>query len=170
MKRIIITLTLILTAACSTTPTAPTTVGEWYMGNLEGKSFKLGNQENIELIKMASKAYNDMDAEKLMSYFSEDAKIYSYSGDEISVSREVYEAYFASLDSLVWEPHGMSTQTLEDDSIAVVSIPSTDVRYFKEQETQAAFLFERFWIVNGKITTIVQYKREMAKNYDQIDL
>lgn len=170
MKRIIITLTLILTAACSTTPTAPTIVGEWYMGNLEGKSFKLGNQENIELIKMASKAYNDMDAEKLMSYFSEDAKIYSYSGDEISVSREVYEAYFASLDSLVWEPHGMSTQTLEDDSIAVVSIPSTDVRYFKEQETQAAFLFERFWIVNGKITTIVQYKREMAKNYDQIDL
>ena len=170
MKRIIITLTLILTAACSTTPTAPTTVSEWYMGNLEGKSFKLGNQENIELIKMASKAYNDMDAEKLISYFSEDAKIYSYSGDEISVSREVYEAYFASLDSLVWEPHGMSTQTLEDDSIAVVSIPSTDVRYFKEQETQAAFLFERFWIVNGKITTIVQYKREMAKNYDQIDL
>ena len=111
-----------------------------------------------------------MNAEKLMSYFSKDAKIYSYSGDEISVSREVYEAYFASLDSLVWEPHGMSTQTLEDDSIAVVSIPSTDVRYFKEQETQAAFLFERFWIVNGKITTIVQYKREMAKNYDQIDL
>ena len=170
MKRIIITLTLILAAACSTTPTTPATVGEWYMGNLEGKSFKLGNQENIELIKMASKAYNDMNAEKLMSYFSKDAKIYSYSGDEISVSREVYEAYFASLDSLVWEPHGMSTQTLEDDSIAVVSIPSTDVRYFKEQETQAAFLFERFWIVNGKITTIVQYKREMAKNYDQIDL
>lgn len=170
MKRVIITLTLILAAACSTTPTTPATVGEWYMGNLEGKSFKLGNQENIELIKMASKAYNDMNAEKLMSYFSKDAKIYSYSGDEISVSREVYEAYFASLDSLVWEPHGMSTQTLEDDSIAVVSIPSTDVRYFKEQETQAAFLFERFWIVNGKITTIVQYKREMAKNYDQIDL
>jgi hypothetical protein len=111
-----------------------------------------------------------MDAEKLMSYFSEDAKIYSYSGEELQVSKELYESYFATLDSLTWEPHGMSTQTLEDDSISVVSIPSTDIRYFKEQETQAAFLFERFWIVDGKITTIVQYIRESAKNYDEIEL
>ena len=64
----------------------------------------------------------------------------------------------------------MSTQTLEDDSIAVVSIPSSDTRYFKEQEIQSSFLFERFWIVEGKITTIVQYKRELAKNYDEIEL
>jgi hypothetical protein len=64
----------------------------------------------------------------------------------------------------------MSTQTLEDDSIAVVSIPSSATRYFKEQEIQSCFLFERFWIVEGKIKTIVQYKRELAKNYDEIEL
>lgn len=170
MKNTIITLILVLAAACSTNPTAPATVGEWYMGNLEGKSFKLGSQENIELVKKTAAAYNAMDAEKLITYFSEDAKIYAYSGEELQVSLELYESYFASLDSLLWEPHGMSTQTLEDDSIAVVSIPSTDTRYFKEQGTQSSFLFERFWIVDGKITTIVQYKRELAKNYDEIEL
>jgi hypothetical protein len=170
MKIIIIIFTLILAVACSPNPTPSVTVGEWYMGNLKSKSFKLGSQDNIELIKMAGSAYNAMDAEKLMSYFSEDAKIYSYSGEELQVSKELYESYFATLDSLTWEPHGMSTQTLEDDSISVVSIPSTDIRYFKEQETQAAFLFERFWIVDGKITTIVQYIRESAKNYDEIEL
>ena len=171
MKRIIFIISLLLTASCSTKQTSQVDmVGEWYMGNLKGKSFKLGSQDNIELIKMAGSAYNAMDAEKLMSYFSEDAKIYSYFGEELQVSKELYESYFATLDSLTWEPHGMSTQTLEDDSISVVSIPSTDIRYFKEQETQAAFLFERFWIVDGKITTIVQYIRESAKNYDEIEL
>ena len=108
--------------------------------------------------------------DSLLTYFSEDAKIYSYSGEELQVSLELYESYFASVDSLLWEPHGMSTQTLEDDSIAVVSIPSSATRYFKEQEIQSCFLFERFWIVEGKIKTIVQYKRELAKNYDEIEL
>jgi len=28
-------------------------------------------------------------------------------------------------------------------------------------------LFERFWIVDGKIQTIVQYKREVGKNYEE---
>ena len=140
------------------------------MGNLKSKSFKLGSQENIELVKKVAAAYNAMDAEKLITYFSEDAKIYAYSGEELQVSLELYQSYFASVDSLLWKPHGMSTQTLEDDSIAVVSIPSSDTRYFKEQEIQSSFLFERFWIVEGKITTIVQYKRELAKNYDEIEL
>ena len=170
MKKIIIIFTLILAAACSPNPTTSVTVGEWYMGNLKGKSFKLGSQENIELVKKAAAAYNAMDAEKLITYFSEDAKIYAYSGEELQVSLELYQSYFASVDSLLWKPHGMSTQTLEDDSIAVVSIPSSDTRYFKEQEIQSSFLFERFWIVEGKITTIVQYKRELAKNYDEIEL
>ena len=170
MKKIIIIFTLILAAACSPNPTPSVTVGEWYMGNLKGKSFKLGSQENIELVKKAAAAYNAMDAEKLITYFSEDAKIYAYSGEELQVSLELYQSYFASVDSLLWKPHGMSTQTLEDDSIAVVSIPSSDTRYFKEQEIQSSFLFERFWIVEGKITTIVQYKRELAKNYDEIEL
>ena len=170
MKKIIIIFTLILAAACSPNPTTSVTVGEWYMGNLKGKSFKLGSQENIELVKKAAVAYNAMDAEKLITYFSEDAKIYAYSGEELQVSLELYQSYFASVDSLLWKPHGMSTQTLEDDSIAVVSIPSSDTRYFKEQEIQSSFLFERFWIVEGKITTIVQYKRELAKNYDEIEL
>ena len=170
MKISIIITSLILTAACSTNPTAPATVGEWYMGNLKGKSFKLGSLENIELVKNAAAAYNAMDAEKLLTYFSAAATIYSYSGEELQVSLELYESYFASVDSLLWEPHGMSTQTLEDDSIAVVSIPSSATRYFKEQEIQSCFLFERFWIVEGKIKTIVQYKRELAKNYDEIEL
>ena len=170
MKKIIIIFTLILAAACSPNPTTSVTVGEWYMGNLKGKSFKLGSQENIELVKKAAAAYNAMDAEKLITYFSEDAMIYAYSGEELQVSLELYQSYFASVDSLLWKPHGMSTQTLEDDSIAVVSIPSSDTRYFKEQEIQSSFLFERFWIVEGKITTIVQYKRELAKNYDEIEL
>ncbi|MAW16312.1 MAG: hypothetical protein CMC24_01430 [Flavobacteriaceae bacterium] len=170
MKIIIIIFTLILAAACSPNPTPSVTVGEWYMGNLKSKSFKLGSQENIELVKKVAAAYNAMDAEKLITYFSEDAKIYAYSGEELQVSLELYQSYFASVDSLLWKPHGMSTQTLEDDSIAVVSIPSSDTRYFKEQEIQSSFLFERFWIVEGKITTIVQYKRELAKNYDEIEL
>ena len=101
MKRIIFIISLLLTASCSTKQTSQIDmVGEWYMGNLEGKSFKLGSQDNIELIKMAGSAYNAMDAEKLMSYFSEDAKIYSYSGEELQVSKELYESYFATLDSL----------------------------------------------------------------------
>ena len=170
MKKTIIIFTLTLAAACSTNSTPSFTVGEWYMGNLKGKSFKLGSQENIELVKKAAAAYNAMDAEKLITYFSEDAKIYAYSGEELQVSLGLYQSYFASVDSLLWKPHGMSTQTLEDDSIAVVSIPSSDTRYFKEQEIQSSFLFERFWIVEGKITTIVQYKRELAKNYDEIEL
>ena len=59
----------------------------------------------------------------------------------------------------------MSTQTIEDNSIAVVSIPSTDKRYFKNSENEECFLFERFWIVDGKIKTI-QYRRNLPSNYD----
>jgi hypothetical protein len=171
MKNLFFTIAALLVVSCSTNKTSQTaTVGEWYTGNLKGKSFKLGSQENIELVKKVAAAYNAMDAEKLITYFSEDAKIYVHSGEELQVSLALYESYFASVDSLLWVPHGMSTQTLEDDSIAVVSIPSSDTRYFKEQQTQSSFLFERFWIVEGKITTIVQYKREFPKNYDQIEL
>jgi hypothetical protein len=48
----------------------------------------------------------------------------------------------------------------------VVSIPSTDKRYFKDSENEECFLFERFWIVDGKIKTIVQYRRNLPTNYD----
>ena len=73
------------------------TVGEWYQGNLMGKSFKLGEQKNIDLIKKAGQYYNDMDAENLIS-FDNDAKIYTYQGEMLSVDLQLYKSYFSSLD------------------------------------------------------------------------
>jgi len=166
MKKLLLLFTTLLLISCSNEVTTNTTVGEWYQGDLMGKSFKLGEQKNIDLIKKAGQYYNNMDAENLTSLFSDDAKIYTYQGDMLSVDLQLYESYFSSLDSLEWTPHGMSTQTIEDNSIAVVSIPSTDNRYFKDSENEEYFLFERFWIVDGKIKTIVQYKRNLPTNYD----
>ncbi|MDA0671744.1 MAG: hypothetical protein O2991_03585 [Bacteroidetes bacterium] len=168
MKKLLFLLTTLLLTSCSNNVETNATVGEWYRGDLMGKSFKLGEQKNIELIKKAGQYYNDMDAENLVSFFEEDAKIYSYQGAELTADLELYESYFASLDSLVWTPHGMSTQTLEDNSIAVVSVPSTIQLYPKDSETEESYLFERFWIVDGKISTIVQYRREFPTNYDEI--
>jgi hypothetical protein len=108
-----------------------------------------------------------MDAKNLAAMFSETAKIYTHTGEMLEVSEGLYNDYFASLDSLFWDPKGISTQTLEDDSIAVASIPSDDSRYFKDGTVEKALLFERFWIVDGKIQTIVQYKREVGKNYEE---
>jgi hypothetical protein len=167
MKKLLLLLfTTLLLISCSNEAVTNTTIGEWYQGDLMGKSFKLGEQNNIDLIKKAGQYYNNMDAENLTSLFSDDAKIYTYQGDMLSVDLQLYESYFSSLDSLEWTPHGMSTQTIEDSSIAVVSIPSTDKRYFKDSENEECFLFERFWIVDGKIKTIVQYRRNLPTNYD----
>ena len=166
MKKILFLFTTILLISCSNEDETNSTIGEWYQGDLIGKSFKLGEQKNIDLIKKAGKYYNDMDAENLTSLFTDDAKIYTYQGDMLSVDLNLYKSYFSSLDSLKWTPHGMSTQTIEDNSIAVVSIPSTDKRYFKDLENEECFLFERFWIVDGKIKTIVQYRRNFPTNYD----
>jgi len=166
MKKLLLLFTTLLLTSCSNEVATNTTIGEWYQGDLMGKSFKLGEQKNIDLIKKAGQYYNNMDAENLTSLFSDDAKIYTYQGDMLSVDLQLYESYFSSLDSLEWTPHGMSTQTIEDNSIAVVSIPSTDNRYFKDSENEEYFLFERFWIVDGKIKTIVQYKRNLPTNYD----
>ena len=168
MKKLLLTFAIILMAACNKNNTEkPATVGEWYATEMAGKSFKLGSQKNIDLIKQAGKYYNAMDAKNLAAMFSETAKIYAHTGEMLEVSEGLYNDYFASLDSLSWEPKGISTQTLEDDSIAVVSIPSDDSRYFKDGTVEEALLFDRFWIVDGKIQTIVQYKREVGKNYEE---
>jgi hypothetical protein len=167
MKKLIFLFTTLFLLACeSTKQETQTSVGEWYQGDLMGKSFKIGDQKNIDLIKKAGEYYNNMDAANLISLFDKDAKIYTYQGNMLSVDLELYESYFSSLDSLEWTPHGMSTQTIEDNSISVVSIPSTDKRYFKDSEKEECFLFERFWIVDGKIKTIVQYRRNLPTNYD----
>jgi hypothetical protein len=166
MKKLLLLFTTLLLISCSNETATNTTIGEWYQGDLMGKSFKLGEQKNIDLIKKAGQYYNDMDAENLASLFADDAKIYTYQGDMLSVDLQLYESYFSSLDSLEWTPHGMSTQTIEDNSISVVSIPSTDKRYYKDSEKEECFLFERFWIVDGKIKTIVQYRRNLPTNYD----
>ncbi len=170
MKKQLLILCAIIICSCNTSEKSSSlTVGEWYTGELKGKSFKLGEQKNIDLVKMAGKYYNAQDAKNLASLFSENAKIYTHSGEMLEVSEALYENYFASLDSLKWVPHGLSTQTLEDNSIAVVSIPSSDSRYLKNGEILENFLFERFWIVNDKIQTIVQYKRELPKNFEEIE-
>ena len=166
MKKLLILFTALLLISCSNEVTTNTTVGEWYQGDLMGKSFKPGDQKNIDLIKKAGQYYNDMDAENLASLFADDAKIYTYQGVMLSANLQLYESYFSSLDSLEWTPHGMSTQTIEDNSIAVVSIPSTDKRYFKDSENEECFLFERFWIIDGKIKTTIQYRRNFPTNYD----
>ena len=166
MKKLLLLFTTLLLISCSNEVTTNTTVGEWYQGDLMGKSFKLGDQRNIDLIKKAGLYYNNMDAVNLTSLFADDAKIYTYQGDMLSVDLQLYESYFSSLDSLEWTPHGMSTQTIEDNSISVVSIPSTDKRYYKDSENEECFLFERFWIFDGKIKTIVQYRRNLPTNYD----
>ncbi len=166
MKKLFFLFTALLLISCSNEFATNTTVGEWYQGDLMGKSFKLGEQKNIDLIKKAGQYYNDMDAKNLTSLFADDAKIYTYQGDMLSVDLQLYESYFSSLDSLEWTPHGISTQTIEDNSISVVSVPSTDKRYYKESENEECFLFERFWIVEGKIKTIVQYRRNLPTNYD----
>ena len=166
MKKLLLLFTTLLLISCSNEVETNNTIGEWYQGDLKGKSFKLGEQKNIDLIKKAGQYYNAMDAENLTSLFTDDAKIYTYQGDMLSVDIQLYESYFSSLDSLEWTPHGMSTQTIEDNSISVVSIPSTDKRYYKDIESEECFLFERFWIVDGKIKTIVQYRRNLPTNYD----
>ncbi|RCL65844.1 MAG: hypothetical protein DBW78_04685 [Rhodothermaeota bacterium MED-G64] len=168
MKKLLFLLTTLLLTSCSNNVETNATVGEWYRGDLMGKSFKLGEQKNIELLKKAEQYYNDMDAENLVSLFEEDAKIYNYQGDELTANLALFEALFASLDSLEWTPHGMSTQTLEDNSIAVVSIPSTVQLYPKDSEAEGYYTFERFWIVDGKISTVVHYRREFPTNYDEI--
>jgi hypothetical protein len=166
MKKLLFLFTTLLLISCSDGVETNNTIGEWFQGDLMGKSFKLGEQKNIDLIKKAGQYYNNMDAANLTSLFADDAKIYTYQGDMLSVDLQLYESYFSSLDSLEWTPHGMSTQTIEDNSISVVSIPSTDKRYYKNSEKEECFLFERFWIVDGKIKTIVQYRRNLPTNYD----
>jgi hypothetical protein len=53
MKKLLLLFTTLLLISCSNEVTTNTTVGEWYQGDLMGKSFKLGDQKNIDLIKKA---------------------------------------------------------------------------------------------------------------------
>ena len=99
MKKLLFLFTTLLLISCSDGVETNNTIGEWFQGDLMGKSFKLGEQKNIDLIKKAGQYYNDMDAENLASLFAADAKIYTYQGDMLSVDLQLYESYFSSLDS-----------------------------------------------------------------------
>ena len=60
MNKLLILFTILLLTSCSNEVETNATVGEWYQGDLMGKSFKLGEQKNIDLIKKAGQYYNDM--------------------------------------------------------------------------------------------------------------
>ena len=105
MKKLVLSFTIILLAACcKNNITEPATVGEWYATEMAGKSFKLGDQKNIDLIKQAGTFYNAMDAKNLAAMFTETAKIYAHTGEMLEVSEGLYNDYFARLDSLFWDP------------------------------------------------------------------
>ena len=77
MKKLLFLFSTLLLISCSNQTATNTTVGEWYQGDLMSKSFKLGEQKNIDLIKVIINTVDRFlgrekgSSEKLITYVSD---------------------------------------------------------------------------------------------------
>jgi hypothetical protein len=124
---------------------------------LFGNSYVLGSDSSVNIVMDAVAAYNSLDAEKEMSYYSDD-----YVTEERMAGMKEWHG---AMESLNMQPWAVVPIRLQGDNRDLVLVWSVEDRVWKNGSKQTQDLFEVFPVGDdGKITGFSQWRRNRGDN------
>ena len=124
---------------------------------LYGNTYVLGSDESVETVMDAVAAYNSLDAEKEMSFYSDDY----VTEERMAGMKEWHE----SMESLNMQPWAVIPVRLQGDDRDLVLVWSVEDRVWKNGSKQTQDLFEVFPVGDdGKINGFSQWRRNRPSN------
>ena len=124
---------------------------------LYGNAYVLGSDESVDIVMEAVDAYNSLDAEKEMSFYSEE-----YVTDERMEGMKDWHSRFESLSMQPWA--AVPVRLIGDDRDLVL-VWSVEDRVWKNGSKQTQDLFEVFPVNDdGKIAGFSQWRRNRSDN------
>ena len=124
---------------------------------LYGNAYVLGSDESVDIVMEAVDAYNSLDAEKEMSFYSEE-----YVTDERMEGMKDWHSRFESLNMQPWA--AVPVRLIGDDRDLVL-VWSVEDRVWKNGSKQTQDLFEVFPVNDdGKIAGFSQWRRNRGDN------
>ena len=124
---------------------------------LYGNTYVLGSDESVETVMDAVAAYNSLDAEKELSFYSDDF----VTEERMAGMKEWHE----SMESLNMQPWAVIPVRLQGDDRDLVLVWSVEDRVWKNGSKQTQDLFEVFPVGDdGKINGFSQWRRNRPSN------
>lgn len=124
---------------------------------LFGNSYVLGSDSSVNTVMDAVAAYNSLDAEKEMSFYSDD-----YVTEERMAGMKEWHG---AMESLNMQPWAVVPIRLQGDNRDLVLVWSVEDRVWKNGSKQTQDLFEIFPVGDdGKITGFSQWRRNRGDN------
>ena len=124
---------------------------------LYGNTYVLGSDESVETVMDAVAAYNSLDAEKELSFYSDDF----VTEERMAGMKEWHE----SMESLNMQPWAVIPVRLQGDDRDLVLVWSVEDRVWKNGSKQTQDLFEVFPVGDdGKINGFSQWRRNSPSN------
>ena len=124
---------------------------------LYGNTYVLGSDESVETVMDAVAAYNSLDAEKELSFYSDDF----VTEERMAGMKEWHE----SMESLNMQPWAVIPVRLQGDDRDLVLVWSVEDRVWKNGSKQTQDLFEVFPVGDdGKINGFAQWRSNRPSN------
>ena len=132
----------------------------------------ISSQDDLNLITNMMLAYNNMNPNKVISFFIDSCYIIDLDGKDNFISHKDFETFFNSMDSIKWMPTAIVPLKLTEykfenlvGKTTAVIVHSAEVRYKKDGSIWQKELVEVFYIADGKIVFVDQYGRDRG-NFD----
>lgn len=133
----------------------------------EYPSVAISSQDDLNLITNMMLAYNNMNSNKVISFFIDSCYIVDLNGKDNFIAHKDFETFFNSMDSIKWMPTAIVPLKLTEYKFAnlfgkttAVIVHSAEVRYKKDGSIWQKELVEVFYIADGKIVFVDQYGRD----------
>tara|TARA_B100000579_G_C22745204_1_gene811141 strand:- start:51 stop:668 length:618 start_codon:yes stop_codon:yes gene_type:complete len=136
----------------------------------------ISSQDDLNLITNMMLAYNNMNSNKVISFFIDSCYIIDLNGKEHRIAHKDFETFFNSMDSIKWIPTAIVplqlTEYRNENLIGkhtAVIVHSAEVRYKKDGSIWHKELVEVFYIADGKIVFVDQYGRDRENFIEEIN-
>ena len=147
------------------------------LSNLEKyQDVTISSQDDLNLITDMMLAYNNMNPNKVISFFVDSCYIIDLNGKENRISHKDFETFFNSMDSIKWVPTAIVPLKLTEyrnenwiEKTTAVIVHSAEVRYKKDGSIWQKELIEVFYIADGKIDFVDQYGRDRENISDYFE-
>ena len=166
MKKLYILLITTAFLSCETSNTEVQVMGgEIALGNNKGSKFYIAPDENVEIVKKLISSYNNMDLDGIYEVCNDSVMWFAPKLDKpVVADRPFMEAYFTEYDSVNQVVQGYIPHQYEGQKAVVVSVASREKRYKKDGTVEDERLFERFFIIDKKITRVMAWSAEWYTN------
>ena len=136
----------------------------------------ISSQDDLSLITNMILAYNNMNLNKVISFFIDSCYIIDLNGKDNVIAHKDFETFFNSMDSIKWIPTAIVPLQLTEykfenlvGKTTAVIVHSAEVRYKKDGSIWHKELVEVFYIADGKIVFVDQYGRDRENFIEEIN-